>query len=200
MALRCNANSGNPELPATNQCVNIVADLNASLPALLRGMHWNRTILGGGLLGGLVVAGAIIVYNWGATPRLDGEITGVRTLGMDARSSVAIVNFQAENVSNYELSISRRQLEVVDASGNRLQGRILSVFDIQQLFNYFPALGGMRDEPLVDDRSLAPGESLRGLAAARFEIPKHELDTRKELVFRTVDIKNRRTALREITD
>lgn len=163
-------------------------------------MYWNRIILGCGLLGGLLVAGTIVVYNWGATPRLDGEITGVRTLGMDATSSVAIVNFQAENVSNYEISINRRELEVVDASGNRLQGRILSVFDIQQLFNYFPALGGMRDEPLVDDRYIAPGELLRGLAAARFEIPKHALDSRKDLVFRTVDNKNRRTALRQVAD
>ncbi len=163
-------------------------------------MHWNSTILGGGLIGGLIVAGGIIVYNWGATPRLDGEITGVRTLGMDASSSVAIVNFEASNASNYELSINRRELVIVDLSGNVQEGRILSVFDIQQLFKYFPALGGMRDEPLVDDRHLAPGELVRGLVAARFEIPKHELDSRQELILHTVDSKNRKTALGAATE
>ncbi len=159
-------------------------------------MHWNRTILGGGLLGGVVVAGLIIVYNWGATPRLEGEITGVRTLGMDGSSSVAIVNFAASNSSNYELWINRRELAIIGQGGHQFEGRILSVFDIQQLFKYFPALGGMRDEPLIDNRHLAPGEAVRGLVAARFEVPKHELDIRQEIVFRTVDNKNRKTALR----
>ena len=169
----------------------------AVLPALL---NWNRIIVVGGLIGGLVVAGAIIAYNWGATPRLDGEITEVRTLGMDASSSVAIINFEASNASNYELSIAQREMAVVDANGNLLEGRILSVFDIQQLFKYFPALGGMKDEPLVDKQFLSPGQTLRGLAAARFEIPKHELDTRQEIIFRTLDVKKRRTELRTVTE
>ena len=163
-------------------------------------MNWNRTIVGGGLIGGLVVAGGIIAYNWGATPRLDGEITEVRTLGMDASSSVAIINFEALNASNYELSIAQREMAVVDATGNLLEGRILSVFDIQQLFNYFPALGGMNDEPLLDKQFLATGQTIRGLAAARFEIPKHELDTRQEIIFRTLDVKHRRTELRMINE
>lgn len=163
-------------------------------------MHWNRTILVGGLLGGLVVALAFIGYNWRATPRLAGEITEVRTLGMDAAGSVAIVNFEATNNSNYELWINRRQMTLIDAEGEELEGRILSVFDIQQLFEYFPALGGMGDEPLTDDQPLAPGESVRGLAAARFEIPKHELDMRREIAFHTLDNRHRKTTIRQSVD
>ncbi len=163
-------------------------------------MHWSRTILVGGLGGAVLVAGLIVLYNWGATPRLSGEITEVRTLGMDKASSVAIVNFEASNTSNYELSISRREMAVVDSSGNLLEGRILSVFDVQSLFKYFPALGGMKDEPLLDRSFLDPGETIRGLVAARFEIPKHELDSRRELVVRTVDVKHRKTEIRNSSD
>ena len=163
-------------------------------------MRWNRMLLAGGLLGATVVAGLIIGYNWRATPRLAGAITDVRTLGMDASSSVAIVNFEATNSSTYEVSVNRREIEVIDRSGALIEGRILSVFDVQQLFQYFPALGGMRDEPLIDDRHLAPGEFLRGLVAARFEIPKHELDMWTEIVFRTVDNMNRRTEIRLASD
>ena len=159
-------------------------------------MRWNRTTAGGGLLGALLVAAAIIGYNWGATPRLEGRITAVQTLGMDGRSSVAIVNFEARNALNYELAINYREIEVVDGAGNARQGRILSVFDVEQLFKYYPALGGMKDEPLLDERYIAPGEVFRGLTAARFEIPKHELDARRELVFRTVDTKSRKTEIR----
>ena len=162
-------------------------------------MQWNRKTVGGGLLGALVVAGAIIYYNWDATPRLEGDVTQVRTLGMDAESSVAILNFVATNTSNYEISVSSREMEIVDAEGNLRQGKILSVFDVQQLFKYFPALGGMGDEPLTDNRRLAPGELVRGLSAARFEIPKHELDERQEIILRTLDIKHRPTVLRVVT-
>lgn len=162
-------------------------------------MQWNRKAVGGGLLGALIVAGTIIYYNWDATPRLAGNVTQVRTLGMDAESSVAIINFAATNTSNYEISVSSREMEIVDAEGNLRQGKILSVFDIQQLFKYFPALGGMGDEPLTDNRRLAPGELVRGLTAARFEIPKHELDERQEIVLRTLDIKHRPTVLRVVT-
>ena len=162
-------------------------------------MPWNRTKVAGGLLGALVVAGAIIYYNWDATPRLSGDVTQVRTLGMDGESSVAIINFVATNTSNYEISVRSREMEILDAEGNVRQGKILSVYDTQQLFKYFPALGGMGDEPLTDNRVLAPGASLRGLAAARFEIPKHKLDERQEIVLRTLDVKHRPTALRMVT-
>ncbi len=159
-------------------------------------MTWNRVTVWGGLLGAAIVAGAIIGYNWGATPRLDGHITDVRTLGMDAYNSVAIVNIMAVNTSNRELAINFREVDVTDEAGAVRRGRILSVFDIEQLFKYYPALGGMRDEPLLANRYVAPGETLRGLVAARFDMPKHILDMREAIVFRTVDNRNRSVELR----
>lgn len=163
-------------------------------------MNLNRPKIFGGLLGATVVAGGIIVYNSGATPALSGEITAVRTLGMDKANSVAIVNIRAVNSSNYDVSVGRREMEVVDAQGNRLMGKIISVFDIRQLFRYYPALGGMKDEPMVDRQEIPPGESVRALAAARFAIPKHELDLRRELIFHTVDYRGRKTTLRQVSE
>lgn len=163
-------------------------------------MNLNRPKVFGGLLGATVVAGGIIVYNSGATPALSGEITAVRTLGMDKANSVAIVNIRAVNSSNYDVSVGRREMEVVDAQGNRLMGKIISVFDIRQLFRYYPALGGMKDEPMVDRQEIPPGESVRALVAARFAIPKHELDMRRELIFHTVDFRGRKTTLRQVSE
>ncbi len=163
-------------------------------------MHLNRPKVFGGLLGAAVVAGGIIFYNFGATPALSGEITEVRTLGMDKANSVAIVNIQAVNSSNYDVSVGRREMHVVDAKGNLLAGKMISVFDIQQLFKYYPALGGMKDEPMVDRQEIPPGESFRALVAARFAMPKHELDMRRELIFHTVDFRGRKTVLREVSE
>ncbi len=167
-------------------------------------MKWNRILVR--MVWGVAVTGVAVItfYSWaywiGATHRLEGEITDVRTLGMDKNSSVAIVNFKATNASNHVISVRHREIAVVDASGGLHEGRILSVFDIQQLFKYFPALGGMKDEPLTDNRDIEPGEAFRGLSAARFEIPKHELDMCREIAFRTVDPRSRRTEFRQVSE
>ena len=148
------------------------------------------------LLGAPVLTGLIIASLWHATPRLDGVITDVRTIGMDSSNTVAVIYFEASNASNYEVSINRREVAVIVRSGDLLEGRILSESLVRKLFKYFPDLGGMQDEPLIDGRRLAPGEFMRGVVAAVFEIPRNDLDDRREIVFRIVDIKNRRAELR----
>ena len=163
-------------------------------------MQINKPKVFGGLLGALIVAGGIIFYNSGTTPTLSGKITEVRTLGMDKSNSVAIINIEAVNSSNYDVSVGRREMEVVDSKGNRLAGKIISVFDIEQLFKYYPALGGMKDEPMTDRQDILPGQSVRGLIAASFELPKHELDMRRELIFHTIDFRDRKTSLRDVRE
>ncbi len=164
-------------------------------------MTWSRMMVRMGPGVAIVgVAALVFYYLVGTTYRLDGAITEVRTLGMDTGSSVAIVNFSATNASKYEISVGRREIAIVDADGSIREGRILSVFDIQQIFKYFPALGGMKDEPLTDDRQVARGETFRGLSAARFEIPKHELDACREIIFRTGDPRYRLMEFRQLSE
>ncbi len=150
-----------------------------------------KASIGGGLAAALVIAGLILFYNRGVGPGLGGEIVKVRTLGMDQNSSVAIVNFSVHNTSDNRLLIEKHYLEVVDQNGDRHRGMVISMDDIDRLFQYYPALGGMEFEPIRNETRLEPGESLRGLAAARFEIPKHELDMRQEIIFGVQDRRGR---------
>lgn len=156
-----------------------------------------KRILTFGLLGALLVAGGIIFYNRGATPTLSGEITEVRTLAMDEASSVAIANFSGSNTSNRLVIIHQRQLEITDKNGLVHTGHPVQVADVRSLFEYFPILGGMKDEPLRPRTELEPGRELRGLVAARFDIPKHELDSRQSLVLRVYDARKRFSELAE---
>lgn len=150
-----------------------------------------KVIAGAGLAGAAVIAIVILVYNWGATPRLSGSVTEVRTLGMDERSSVAIINFEAVNTSDRLMIIHDRSVEVFDSGGGKFLGKVVSTPDLNDLFGYFPALGGMKDEPLTARTEIGAGERRRGLIAARFEIPKHELDGRQKLVLRFADGRGR---------
>jgi hypothetical protein len=156
-----------------------------------------KRILTFGLLGAALVAGAIYFYNEGATPALDGEITEVRTLAMDEASSVAVVNFSGTNTSDRIVFIHQRELTITDESGATHIGSPVQVTDVQNLFQYFPILGGMKDAPLLPRTEIEPGAELRGLVAARFDLPKHELDARKSLVLKFYNDQKRYTELSE---
>jgi hypothetical protein len=156
-----------------------------------------KRILTFGLLGAALVAGAIYFYNEGATPTLAGEITEVRTLAMDEASSVAVVNFRGMNTSDRIVFIHQREVTMIDESGAAHVGLPVQVADIQNLFQYFPILGGMKDSPLLPRTEIEPGAELRGLVAARFNLPKHELDARKSLVVKFYNEIGRSTELSE---
>ena len=141
-----------------------------------------------GLVGACVLVwGALQISDW-KTAQLKGKITEVRTLGMDQYSSVAIVDIEAVNPSDTQMMIGKRTMTVMDAKGIRSQGKVISAPDLKGLFRYFPGLGGIDNEPLLNRVRIQPGESVFGMVAARFEIPKHELDLRQELILRLVDV------------
>ena len=144
------------------------------------------------VLAGLLGAGALLwaaleISDW-RTAQLEGSITQVRTLAMDERSSVAIVDFEALNPSSVEMMIGDRTLSITSQKGIPYQSRTLGASDIKGLFEYFPALGEMKNEPLIKRVRIPEGESVAGMIAARFEIPKYELDLRQELTLEIADI------------
>lgn len=156
-----------------------------------------KIILVAGLIGAGIVAGAILFYNRGAKPTLSGEITEVRTIGVDKNASVAFVNFAGQNSAENRLIIHKRELEVIDGDGNRHIGMLVQAQDVNSLFEYFPILGGMKDEPLLPRTELEPGQSLRGLLSARFEISKDKLDQREKIIMRVYDIRRRTSEIEE---
>ena len=149
-----------------------------------------------GLGGASVIAG--LIYLAGASRRatLDGEITRVRTLGVERNASVAIVDFRATNESDVLFMAGDREVAVIDEQGARYDGAISSSFDLKQLFRYFPALGAMSHEPYVEGIKLRPGQSVAGMLAARFALSKEDLDHRREIILRIHDADGSLTELR----
>lgn len=144
------------------------------------------------VLAGLLGAGALLWFalliSDRSTAQLEGEITQVRTLAMDEKSSVAIVDFEASNPSIVEMMIGDRTLSITNQRGVPYEGRTIGAVDIKGLFQYFPALGEMKNAALIKRVRVPAGEPVSGMVAARFEIPKHELDLRQDLTLRIADI------------
>lgn len=145
---------------------------------------------------GAVAVGALF-FTSGPQPRLEGKITEVRTLAVEPEASVALVNFQAGNVTPNNFIAHERKLEFVDAAGQTHRGTTVNTIDVKDLFAYFPELGGMKDEPFGAQTEIPSGEMIRGLIAARFEVSKETLDARQALLIRVTDGVGRETVLRD---
>ena len=85
-------------------------------------------------------------------------------------------------------AVDDRKIIVGDENGIPYEGSTIGAFDLKQLFKYFTALGEMSSEPLVSSTKLAPGDKLKGVLAARFEISKDQIDARRELILRLTDV------------
>ena len=141
-----------------------------------------------GLGGSLALAAGFYFLAYDQAARVDGTITNVRTLAMDERASVAIVDFEGSNSSDILFVVDDRKIIVVDENGFPYEGSTIGAFDLKQLFKYFTALGEMTSEPLISSTKLAPGDKVKGVIAARFEISKDQVDARRELILRLTDV------------
>ena len=153
-----------------------------------------------GLCGALLMTGLIYFAGQSRMAVLDGEITEVRTLGVERTASVAIVDFRATNESDVLFQAGDRRVVVVGEHGGRYDGRLSSSFDLKQLFKYFPALGTMSHEPYIEGIKLEPGQSVAGMLAARFAMSKEDLDMRRELILQIYDADGSLTELRLVEE
>ena len=152
----------------------------------------------------LIAVGAVVVgllfFTSSDQSRLEGEITEVRTLGMTDGASVALVNFEARNITQHPFVAYDRRLELVDGEGKSNVGKIVQGVDLKSLFEYYPDLGGMKDEPFLHEGTIDAGKTHRGLIAARFEVSEDRLKGRQRLVLRLTDGANRPTELAEAVE
>ncbi len=143
------------------------------------------------------VIGLAVFFLLSPGPPLVGEITQVRTLGMERTASVGFVNFSVTNNTSNPIVIYDKRLVMIETDGGRHAGSNVIIPDVHQLFEYFAnELGGMGDTPLIPKTKVPPGETVKALAGARFEVPKHLLDDRQSIVLTLTDGLGRESELR----
>ena len=141
---------------------------------------------------GLVVVAIAVVWIFymqrGAHIEPAGKILKVRTLALDEGSSIAVVDFRVVNSSDYTVVVREVTVTLEQPNGAAQDGTVVSEVDARRLFQYYPVLGQKYNDSLIIRDRIKPHETLDRMIAARFEIPVAQLDARKRLKLRVVDV------------
>jgi hypothetical protein len=141
---------------------------------------------------GLVVVLIAVVWIFymqrGAHIEPAGKILKVRTLALDEGSSIAVIDFRVANTSDYTVVVREVAVTLEQPNGAASDGTVVSETDARRLFQYYPVLGQKYNDSLIIRDRIKPHESLDRMIAARFEIPVAQLDARKRLKLRVVDV------------
>jgi hypothetical protein len=116
---------------------------------------------------------------------------------MDENSSIAVVDFRFVNSSDYNFVVREVGVTVEDKDGKTIDGATVSELDARRLFEYYPQLGQKFNDTLIMKSKIPPHQSMDRMIVARFEVPESQLDARKDLTVRVVDVDGPTSELRE---
>jgi len=139
---------------------------------------------------GLVAIGVtVLLYsNRGARVGLTGGILKVRTAPLDENSSVAVLDFRAQNPGNAPFVVRTVTVLMEDPDGKQYEGATISESDARRLFEGLPLLGQKYNETLIMGNKIPHGATEDRMVAARFDAPETRLDARKRLILRIEDV------------
>jgi hypothetical protein len=146
-------------------------------------------IFGGvGLL--VVAAGLFFVMegNKGARLELEGKILKVRTMAVNAKASLLIVDFRVTNTADIPYMVKAVTITLTPGSGDPQEGTPISKQDLDNVFEYQKLLGPQFNPTLVIRDKLPPRSPVDRVTAARFEMPEAELENRRGLSLRIDEI------------
>jgi hypothetical protein len=145
------------------------------------------------LLAGLAVVGGLIFTMFTTTKdahlRLEGRILKVRVLALpDSAAALVVVDFRATNPSNVPFVGSSVTLRLEPASGEPVEGLMISKPDVENMFRYEKLLGPKYNDVYSLQDRIAPHQTLDRMAAARFNVPEAAINNRKAIRIRLEDV------------
>ncbi len=150
-----------------------------------------------GLGSAAILVGVVLYIQRGAHLELKGSIQKTRTLALPDSSTVVVIDFRFVNSADYPFVVRRVDVLLDPASGEPVEGAIVSEADAAQLFNYYPILGQKFNETLVIRTKIAAHQSLDRMIAARFEMPEDQVRQRKGVRIRVEDVDGAVSEIRE---
>lgn len=142
---------------------------------------------------GLVLVGALIggflYYTRGNHLDLTGKITNVRTLPLDEKSALILVDFRVENPSDVEFVVRSVMPQVTAADGSQPEALHVADSDLQRIFAYYQKELGPRLHPsLLIKQKIAPHQAVEKMVSARFDVPQETLNSRRSVALRLEDV------------
>ena len=136
----------------------------------------------------LIAVGVILYLQRGAHIELTGAILKVRTLPLDERSSLAVVDFRFANPSNYPFVVRTVDVTLTGPNGESYPSTPVSEVDAKRIFEYYPVLGQKFNDSLLPRDKIPARQSEDRMIVARFEVPAERLQARKNLTVRIEDV------------
>jgi hypothetical protein len=141
------------------------------------------------LLAGLAVVAVFLFVVFsstkGAHVDLTGEILKTRVLSVsDGAASIVVVDFRVTNPSNVNFVLLSAQLLLQTASGETVEGAMISKPDMENVFAHEKLLGPKYNDILSIKDNVLPHATVDRMSGARFEFPEAKIGARKGMRLR----------------
>jgi hypothetical protein len=118
--------------------------------------------------------------------QLEGTIQKVRVYGVDEKSTIVVVDFRSTPGS--EFMIGDAALEIETKDGRVLTGVAAAEVDAARFLEAHPERGPKYNSSLRNRERLKRGETVDRMLAAQFDVPVAEVQSRKALRIRVVEV------------
>ncbi len=138
--------------------------------------HWASTML---LLAAVMLAGCTRVV-------LDGTVQKVRVYGVDATSTVVLIDFRTVPRSLFMIGDTAVEIETKD--GKIVEGVIAAEVDIDRFLESNPLQGRRYNPTLHRSEKLAKDQPADRMIAANFPLPLADVENRKALRIKVTEV------------
>jgi hypothetical protein len=117
-----------------------------------------------------------------------GKIGKVREQKVDDNEVVVVLDFNLRNDSDVAMVVRSIEGSIDAADGSVINGSMVSVADLANVFRNYPNLGEKYNPPLKARDQLKAHDSIDRMVALRFDVPEEAVLKRKDIVLHIEDI------------
>jgi len=114
----------------------------------------------------------------------EGKIGKVRVLQVDTNEALAILDFSVKNDTGQPIVVRSLQPQAEMTDGSTIDGRMISLRDLENIFKNNPVLGDRYSDPLKAQDTLPANSEIDRMAGVSFDVPEDVFKKRKDLVLR----------------
>ena len=114
----------------------------------------------------------------------EGKIGKVRVLQVDTNEALAILDFSVKNDTNQPIVVRSLQPQAEMTDGSAIDGRMISLHDLDNIFKNNPALGDRYGDPLKAQDTLPPNGEIDRMAGVSFDVSEDVFRKRRDIVLR----------------
>ena len=110
-----------------------------------------------------------------------GSILKVRSIAADEQRSIVVLDLRIQNDSDIALVVRDLTLTAETADGQEVKGAVISAVDTKQVFQYYPSLGEIYNEPILQGSRIAPRQAADFMLAGRLDMSEQQFAARRKL-------------------